>query len=68
MFLPWIGTLNPPTANTKGLRLGNFIQIRDIEDSELEAVWSGQKDAKTALDAAVQRGNEQLRKFEAANK
>ncbi|MFI5033139.1 MAG: sn-glycerol-3-phosphate ABC transporter substrate-binding protein UgpB [Reyranellales bacterium] len=61
-------TLNPPTANSKGLRLGNFIQIRDIEDSELEAVWSGQKDAKTALDEAVKRGNEQLRKFEAANK
>ena len=38
------------------------------EDSELEAVWSGQKDAKTALDEAVKRGNEQLRKFEAANK
>ena len=25
-------TLNPPTENSKGLRLGNFIQIRDVED------------------------------------
>jgi len=61
-------TLNPPTANSKGLRLGNFVQIRDAEDEELEAVWSGKKDVKTALDDAVRRGNELLRKFEAANK
>jgi sn-glycerol 3-phosphate transport system substrate-binding protein len=60
-------TLNPPTENSKGLRLGNFVQIRDIEDQELEAVWSGKKDAKSALDEAVKRGNELLRKFEAAN-
>jgi len=60
--------LNPPTENSKGLRLGNFIQIRDVEDEELEGVWSGKKDAKTALDDAVRRGNELLRKFEAANK
>jgi sn-glycerol 3-phosphate transport system substrate-binding protein len=31
-------------------------------------VFAGKKDAKTALDAAVKRGNEILRKFEAANK
>ena len=61
-------TLNPPTENSKGLRLGNFVQIRDVEDEELEAVWAGKKDAKTALDDAVKRGNELLRKFEAANK
>jgi sn-glycerol 3-phosphate transport system substrate-binding protein len=61
-------TLNSPTENSKGLRLGNFIQIRDVEDEELEGVWSGKKDAKTALDDAVKRGNELLRKFEAANK
>jgi sn-glycerol 3-phosphate transport system substrate-binding protein len=61
-------TLNPPTANSKGLRIGNFVQIRDVVDEELESVWSGKKDAKTALDEAVKRGNELLRKFEAANK
>jgi len=60
-------TLNPPTENSKGLRLGNFVQIRDAEDEELEAVWSGKKDAKSALDEAVKRGNELLRKFQAAN-
>ncbi|MBS0547872.1 MAG: sn-glycerol-3-phosphate ABC transporter substrate-binding protein UgpB [Proteobacteria bacterium] len=61
-------TLNPPTDNSKGLRIGNFVQIRDIEDEELESVWSGKKDAKAALDESVKRGNELLRKFEAANK
>jgi sn-glycerol 3-phosphate transport system substrate-binding protein len=61
-------TLNPPTENSKGLRIGNFVQIRDVVDEELESVWSGKKDAKTALDEAVKRGNELLKKFEAANK
>ena len=61
-------TLNPPTDNSKGLRIGNFVQIRDIVDEELEQVWSGKKDAKAALDEAVKRGNEQLKRFEAANK
>jgi sn-glycerol 3-phosphate transport system substrate-binding protein len=61
-------TLNPPTENSKGLRIGNFVQIRDVVDEELESVWSGKKDAKTALDEAVKRGNELLRKFEAQNK
>src|SRR5471030_1845212 len=60
--------LNPPTENSKGLRHGNFIQIRDVEDEELEGVWSGKKDPKAALDEAVKRGNELLRKFETANK
>ena len=61
-------TLNPATENSKGLRIGNFVQIRDVVDEELENVWSGKKDAKATLDEAVKRGNELLRKFEAANK
>lgn len=61
-------SLNTPTPNSKGLRFGNFVQIRDIINEELEAVWSGDKDAKTAMDAAVKRGNALLRKFESANK
>jgi sn-glycerol 3-phosphate transport system substrate-binding protein len=61
-------TLNPPTENSKGLRIGNFVQIRDIMDEEMEGVWSGKKTAKQALDDAVSRGNKLLRDFEAANK
>ncbi|MFP4125282.1 MAG: sn-glycerol-3-phosphate ABC transporter substrate-binding protein UgpB [Alphaproteobacteria bacterium] len=60
-------TLNEPTANSKGLRFGNFVQIRDIINEELEAVWAGDKSADAALDAAVNRGNELLRQFEADN-
>ncbi|WP_040677316.1 sn-glycerol-3-phosphate ABC transporter substrate-binding protein UgpB [Nitratireductor pacificus] len=57
-----------PTANSKGIRLGNFDQVRTIIDEELEAVWQGQKDAKAALDEAVSRGNELLRRFEQASR
>jgi sn-glycerol 3-phosphate transport system substrate-binding protein len=60
-------TNKPPTANSKGLRFGNFVQIRNIIDEELESVWSGQKTAKVALDDAVKRGNEQIEKFQKAN-
>ena len=61
-------TLHTPTANSKGLRFGNFVQGREVIEEEMEAVFAGKKDAKTALDDAVKRGNEILRKFEAANK
>jgi sn-glycerol 3-phosphate transport system substrate-binding protein len=60
-------TNKPPTPNSKGLRLGNFVQIRNVIDEELEAVWSGQKAAKPALDDAVKRGNDLLEKFQKAN-
>lgn len=53
-----------PTANSKGLRLGNFDQIRGIIDEELEAVWAGDKDATAALTSAKERGDELLRRFE----
>ena len=64
-----IGELNnkPPTANSKGVRFGNFVEIRNINDEELEQVWNGQKTAKQALDDAVRRGNEQLERFQKAN-
>ncbi|MDE2789516.1 MAG: sn-glycerol-3-phosphate ABC transporter substrate-binding protein UgpB [Paracoccaceae bacterium] len=61
-------TAKEPTSNSKGLRLGSFDQIRGIIDEELEAVWSGDKDAQAALDSAVMRGNALLRRFEQANR
>jgi sn-glycerol 3-phosphate transport system substrate-binding protein len=61
-------TNKPPTANSKGLRFGNFVQGREVIEEEMESVFAGKKDAKTALDEAVKRGNEILRKFEAANR
>jgi sn-glycerol 3-phosphate transport system substrate-binding protein len=56
------------TDKSRGIRLGNFVQIRTINDEELEGVWSGKKTAKEALDIAVKRGNEQLERFQKANK
>jgi len=61
-------TNKAPTANSKGLRFGNFVQGRTVIEEELEAAFAGKKEAKTALDDAVRRGNEILRQFEAANK
>ena len=61
-------TNKPPTANSKGLRFGNFVQGREVIEEELEAVFAGKKDSQTALNDAVRRGNEILRKFQAANK
>ncbi|HFK8541477.1 TPA: sn-glycerol-3-phosphate ABC transporter substrate-binding protein UgpB [Proteus mirabilis] len=57
-------TTSDSTANSKGLRFGNFLQTREIIDEELEKVWSGKQSAQVALDNAVKRGNEQLRRFE----
>jgi len=51
------------TDKSRGLRLGNFVQIRTIIDEELEGVWAGKQDAKAALERIEQRGNEQLARF-----
>ncbi len=56
------------TDRTRGIRLGNMLQIRTIVDEETEQIWSGRKSAKEALDSAVKRGNALLRRFEKMNK
>ncbi len=56
------------TDKSRGIRLGNYVQIRAVEDEELEQVWGGKKSPKEALDAVVKRGNELLERFEKANK
>jgi len=55
------------TNKSRGIRLGNFVQIRTIIDEEMEQVWAGKKSAKQGLDDAVRRGNEQLGRFQRAN-
>jgi sn-glycerol 3-phosphate transport system substrate-binding protein len=60
-------TLKPPTENSKGIRLGSFVLIRDVIEDELEHVFSGKRSAQAALDLAVERGNRLLRQFERAN-
>ena len=56
------------TDKSRGIRLGNYVQIRTIEDEELELVWGGKKSPKEALDSIVKRGNELLERFQKANK
>lgn len=60
-------TLNAPTPNSKGLRFGNYVQIRDIIDDEFQNLLNGSKSAAQALEAVDARGNELIREFEAAN-
>jgi sn-glycerol 3-phosphate transport system substrate-binding protein len=60
-------TLNPPTENSKGIRLGSFVLIRGAIEDELEQAFAGQKSAQAALDSAVERGNKLLRQFERAS-
>ena len=60
-------TKRPPTENSRGIRLGSFVLIRDAIEGELEQAFSGQKSAQGALDAAVERGNKLLRQFERTN-
>lgn len=57
-------TNKAPTDNSKGLRYGSLVQIRDVWSEELESALNGQKTPKAALDAAVERGNQMLRQFE----
>jgi sn-glycerol 3-phosphate transport system substrate-binding protein len=57
-----------PTANSAGLRLGNFAQIREIEDQQWEDILAGKISVKDGLDKMVSLGNAKLREFEKANK
>jgi sn-glycerol 3-phosphate transport system substrate-binding protein len=56
------------TDKSRGIRLGNFVQIRTVIDEELEQVWGGKKTAQEGLMAAKARGDELLERFEKANK
>ena len=57
-------TNKEPTENSRGLRLGNMVQMRDMWAEEFESALVGKKSAKQALDDAVSRGNAVLRQFE----
>ena len=57
-------TNKAPTENSRGLRLGSMVQMRDVWAEEIEGALAGKKTAQQALDDAVRRGNEMLRQFE----
>lgn len=56
------------TANSRGFRLGRFVEIRNIIQEEMEKSLQGNQNAQQALDSAVQRGNRVLREFERTNR
>jgi sn-glycerol 3-phosphate transport system substrate-binding protein len=60
--------LNAPTRESRGIRLGDFPEIRAILEQELEGVWEGKTPPKLALDRAAERGNQVLRKFESQHR
>lgn len=57
-----------PSANSRGIRLGNYIQFLDILVAEAERAFNNEQTIQQALDAAASRGNDILRRYEAANK
>ncbi len=57
-------TRRDPTKNSRGIRVGYFIQIRNIINEELELIWNGTKTPQEGLDSAVKRSNLKLREFE----
>ncbi len=57
-----------PTENSKGLRLGSFVLVREVIEDELEQAFAGKKTAAQALASAQERGNRLLRQFERANR
>ena len=56
------------TPNSSGLRLGNFVQIRDVIEAELENIYGGKKPVKQGLDDAVAKSNALLKDFAATYK
>lgn len=56
-----------PTDNSIGFRLGNSNQANIGIMEEVKAAMLGQKSAQAALDAAVVRGDEVLRRYEQLN-
>lgn len=52
------------TANSRGLRLGRLVEIRNIIYEEMEKAFQGGQSAQQAMDNASSRGNKVLRDFE----
>ena len=49
-----------PTENSRGVRLVNLPQVRDIQNEEFEKMLAGEQTAQQALDNAVTRADESI--------
>ena len=56
------------TDNSRGIRLGGFVEIRTIIEEEMERAFQGQQTAEQALASSTTRGNQVLRNFQRANR
>lgn len=60
-----VESLNMPgSENSRGLRLGFYVQFREIFMEETQRAFAGGKSMQAALDDAARRGNALLRRFE----
>lgn len=51
------------TANSQGIRLGNFAAVRDNIEAEMENIIAGKKTPKQGLDDAARQGGKILKEF-----
>ena len=56
------------TPNSQGIRLGNFVSVRDAIEEQMENIFGGKKTAKQGLDDAVAKSNDVLKEFAALYK
>ena len=56
------------TPNTQGIRLGNFVAVRDAIEDELENILARKKSVQQGLDDAVAKGNKILKEFASSYK
>ena len=56
-------TKGKTTPNSQGIRLGNFVAVRDTIEAEMENVFAGKKTSQQGLDDAVNKGNATLKEF-----
>lgn len=60
-----VASLNQPgNENSRGIRLGFYVQFRSIFQEETQKAFNGEQTMQAALDNAAARGNELLRRFE----
>lgn len=52
------------TKNSRGIRLGNMLQIRDIENGTMEQIFAGKISPEAGLKKIVAGGNELLERFQ----
>lgn len=56
------------TPNSQGIRLGNYVSIRDAIEEQMELIFSGKKTPQQGMDDAVAKSRDVLKEFAALYK